>query len=187
MHRWKATSSILSVYLFMLIEKSISTNIKTCKDFDYDLTIEHILRWNVLSRRATLQHLLWKTFEMKCILSSERVGEKNVLARRRIFNISDTINCFKPFKRQAALFKLEIVSVSTFRLVGGLDAFCWLTQRNFIYLHFIKRVPFSYVTKFFGESCRWTNFNGRWQHLLHTDAVCVCASSIVLSTTTKWI
>lgn len=60
----------------MLIEKSISTNIKTCKDFDYDLTIEHTLRWNVLSRRATLQHLLWKTFEMKCILSSERVGEK---------------------------------------------------------------------------------------------------------------
>lgn len=49
----------------------------------------------------------------------ERKKERSEMARRRIFNISDTINCFKPFKCQAALFKLEIVSVSTFVVVVG--------------------------------------------------------------------
>lgn len=39
---------------------------------------------------------------------------KEMEGKRRIFNISDTINCFKPFRCQAALFKFEIVSVSTF-------------------------------------------------------------------------
>lgn len=57
------------------------------------------------------------------------------MARRRIFNISDTINCFKPFKCQAALFKLEIVSVSTF-VVGCLHEFSFVRFLLFYLCYF---------------------------------------------------
>lgn len=91
--------------------------------------IEHILHWNILrahsvpSRVKRIQS--WKTFKM----SERRMHsgrESKAMARRRIFNISDTINCFKPFKCQAALFKLEIVSVSTFVVVDCLHEFSFV-------------------------------------------------------------
>lgn len=71
------------------------------------------------------------------------LGRSKGMARRRIFNISDTINCFKPFKCQAALFKFETVSVSTF-VVGCLH--------EFSFSRFLRRFLLFYLCYFFSPS-----------------------------------
>lgn len=177
--------------------------------------IEHILHWNILSAHSVPCRVKriqsWKTFKMSEKQRMHSGWQRKGMARRRIFNISDTINCFKPFKCQAALFKLEIVSVSTFVVVVGcLHEFSFLylcvtfthprthTRTNFIYLHFMKSALFHLTfykwLRVFSQHCCnwWAIFNGRCQHStsrLQFWCCCCCCFllTIILSATTKWI
>lgn len=142
----------------------------------------------------------------KCLQSLHSGWEKRHSVRRRIFNISDTINCFKPFKCQAALFKLGIVSVSTFVVVVVVVGAVFMNFRlcahfhspslartNFIYLHFMKSALFHLTFYKWLRVFFLAIFNGRCQH--STSRLQFCCSSnycwflltIILSATTKWI
>lgn len=174
--------------------------------------IEHILHWNILrahsvpSRVKRIQS--WETFKM----SAHRMHsgrESKAMTRRRIFNISDTINCFKPFKCQAALFKLEIVSVSTFVVVDCLHEFSFVralslsfsiyvlllltphnehTRTNFIYLHFMKSALFHLTfykwLRVFSSAA--AAIGERFSMVVANIQLHDCNSG-ALSATTKWI
>lgn len=128
------------------------------------------------------------------ILSNERRGkskskEKTILARRRIFNISDTINCFKPFKRQSALFKLRIVFVCTSVLVGAWCIRLALSLKPlFIFVSWRDRRFLIFI--FYIRSLSWWVVAERFSMVVGTISLswwCCMPFAIVLSTTIEWI